>query len=461
LFVFFSGNAYAQRFSFGGFSGINFSNVHGNLTSNKWLSKPGPSAGILVEYRLSKLFSLQSEVNFLQNYYEMKTYESYSPGPIYFTENALSSSFCYIPVPSPRQYHWDFSFLRFPLLIKYYTPTRLQLGLGGGMFYSFLLNDDLSKQEREDAEKENRDIYPPTYDWGYLFSADLSYPVTESLRLFVNGRISTGRKVFIENQHGRNGASEFSFGMKYTPPQNKQNKRSITKIDYHGTADSLPSKVYLKPQVGIACSWNAGQKNGHYNEVLGSSTGIIIGYRLDRTVSVQSGVRFMRKGYALADSSIYNHRYGYRATTRSNEVDTKILLDYLTVPLNLNLSFGNRYAFYLDLGTYAGFLVNASCRGTVIRTYPTEYAYQVERIKLNDAVEGYYKSVDWGYLAGAGIQFPLRNSMKFDLGIHYSGSISKILEKPEQNGSYATKEDLSIKNGSIALQFGLQIPIHD
>ena len=62
------------------------------------------------------------------------------------------------PVSEP--FKWDFSFLRFPLLIKYKTPTRLQLSFGVGVFYSVLLNDKLTKDERNTAEKDNRNIYP-------------------------------------------------------------------------------------------------------------------------------------------------------------------------------------------------------------------------------------------------------------------------------------------------------------
>jgi len=452
----FPETSFAQKLSFGEYSGINFSNLHGNLTSNKWMPKPGPTAGFLVEYKLNKSFTLQSEIGFLTNYYEMKTYEYQNPDIIYYNDYYKpASSTLTITDPYPQKYDWNFSFLRVPLLIKYQTPTRLQFGVGGGLFYSFLLNDDLTKKEREAAKKEDRNIYPPTYDWGYLLSADLSYPVTKDLKVFIAGRISTGQKVFIENYKAKNGASEFFFGLKLTPQWNK----SITQEIFSAVYDSLPSKIYIKPRAGITYSWNAtGGKLGNYKGNVGSNAGTIIGYRLDRTVSIQSGVQLVRKGYALADSSIYNFRYGYSATIPVYEVDSKVSLDYLTIPLNFNFSFGNRVSFYMDLGAYAGFLVNATCHGTVIRKYLSEYSYRIEKINLNDAVEGYFKTMDWGYLVGTGIQFPFRNNLKFDMGINYSGSISELLKKPDAN-SYVSKEDLSVKNGSLSVQFGLQIPI--
>ena len=72
----FTATSFAQKLTFGEYTGINFSNLHGNLTSNKWVSKPGPSAGFSVEYNLGKtLFSVQTEIGFINQYYEMKSYD--------------------------------------------------------------------------------------------------------------------------------------------------------------------------------------------------------------------------------------------------------------------------------------------------------------------------------------------------------------------------------------------------
>ncbi len=445
-------HADAQKLSFGGFSGTNFSNIHGNITSDKWLSKPGATTGIMIEYQFNRPFALQSGLEFTSNYYERKSYEYEDTGIIPLVN--FTSSLIYTPVTEPD--HWDFSWLRFPLQIRYDTPTRLQVGLCGGIFYSLLLNDDLSKKEREEAKDEGRTAYPPTSDWGYLFSSDLSYPLNEHIRFFVSGRISTGRKVIIEHQHGRGGAKEVLFGLKYSPLKDQTRRHA-----YAGSlfTDNDPSKMYLKPHAGIAFSWNADdKKSGNYGSIAGASPGLIIGYRLDRTVSIESGVRFIRKGYTLSDSSMYNYRYAVRPDRQVNAVDTKILLDYLTVPVNLNFSAGERFSWYLDLGAYAGFLVNAGCRGTVIRTHSGPYDYRVEKLTVNDGMEGYFKSFDWGYLTGTGIRFPLAGSLKLDIELTYSGSMKELLEKP-QSTSVASEEDLSVQNGSIALQVGLQIPI--
>jgi len=446
----------AQKLSFGQFTGINFSNFHGDLITNKWVPKTGPTAALFVEYNLNKSFSLQTEVGYVAHYYEMKPYHSQPTYPIYYNDlmHYYSSSSIWQPVYQPNKF--DFSFLRFPLLIKYKTPTRLQLAIGGGLYYSILLNDDLTNAEREAAEKEDRRIYPPTHDWGYLFSADLSYPITKEVRFFVTSKLATGQKVFIESLKGKNGSSEFGFGIKYTP---KSKKDSFNEFKTN-TPDSSKTRCYVRPVVGILLGWNSSStKPGDYSTNLGSTTGLAFDYRLDNTVSLQTGIFFERKGYALSDSSLYYHRFASDRKYKRNSIDSKIDIDYLTIPLNFKFSFGNPFTFYFDFGVYTGFKVNALCHGTAIRKYTSSSSYTVEKININDAVEGYYKDVDFGYQTGMGFQFPFRKNMKFDLGIVYSGSFSPIIKEPEENTTPYTNDDRSIKNGTIALQFGLQIPI--
>ncbi len=448
--------SFAQRLSFGEYNGVNFSNLHGNLTTNKWLPKTGPTAGLFVEYNLNKSFSLQTEVGYVSNYYEMKTYSSQPSYPIYYDDviHSYSSSTIWSPVYGQNKY--DYSFLRFPLLMKYKTPTRLQLAIGGGLYYSILLNDDITKTERDAAKKDDRRIYPPTHDWGYLFSAELSYPITKGVRLFITSRLTTGQKVFIESLKGKNGSSELGFGIKYTPES-----RYGSIKDYNAnTQDSSKTRCSVRPVAGVIFGRNASSnKLGNYSTNAGSTTGLAFDYRLGNSVSLQTGILFERKGYALSDSSLYYHRFASDSRYKRSRIDSKIDLDYLTIPLDLKFSFGDPVTFYFDFGFYTGFKVNALCHGTAIRKNISSYGYTEEKVNISDAVEGYYKDVDFGYQTGLGFQFPFRKNMKFDFGIVYSESFSSIIKKPEENTLHYTNDDRSIKNGTVAIQFGLQIPI--
>lgn len=460
LLTTFSVSSFAQKLSFGEYTGVNFSNLHGNLTSNKWEPKVGPTAGIFLEYKLGRLFAVQSEIEFISQYYEMKTYEqmNYFPVGIHY---GYSSSYQPISeIIAPPYYelgNWDFSFLRFPLILKYKTPTRLQLGVGGGMFYSALLNDDLTDEERNTAKKEDHNIYPPPHDWGYLFVADLSYPVTKELRLFLAGRLSTGKKVFIEKYSAKNGASELLFGIKFTPNRRDPKVQENYNIS---VPDTSFSRCYLKPGLGVTMAWNPGKKlSGNYSEKFGANAGLIFGYRLDKTVSLQTGFQFQQKGYAFSDSSYYNHRYATDLKKSGRFVDSNVNLDYMTVPLNVNFLFGEKIALYVDLGIYAEFLLNANCTGTTIKEYQNGSDYRKEKYNLHDAVEGYYEPVDFGFLGGMGIQFPIWDKMKFDLGIQYANGSKNILKKPGEYDFKGYYDDQTFKNRSLSLKFGLQIPI--
>ena len=448
--------SFSQKLSFGEYTGINFSNLHGNLTSNKWEAKAGPSAGFFAEYKLTRLFSIQAELGFLNQYYEYKNYKLLPlvpdaiPLDVYYS--SLTSNDIWAPFPEINK--WDFSFLRLPLLIRYSTPTRLQLGLGAGVFYSVLMNDDLSKEERNTAKKENRNIYPPTHEWGYLFSADLSYPVASGLRVFLSGRLSTGQKVFIENYEAKNGANEILFGLKYTP-----RKSNEMPVSFKGSeSDSTFVRCYIKPGGGVAMTWNSDRKRfGNYSDIFGLNAGILFGYRLDKTVSIQTGFQFQQKGYAFRDSSYLSFRYVPNISSSEQTVDTHVSLNYLTVPLNFSFSIGEPLNFYFDLGIYADFMLNAYSTGTVINEYSVGYNYRLEKRTINDAIEGYYKPVDFGYLTGFGFQFPFKNKMKFDIGLRYAEGFKNILKEPDQfNLIY---DDISFKNSCLSIQFGLLIPI--
>ena len=460
LLTIFSVSSSAQKLSFGEYTGVNFSNLHGNLTSNKWEPKAGPIAGIFLEYKLGRLFAVQSEIGFISQYYEMKTYEqvNYYPVGIHYLSSYQPISGSIAP-PYYALSNWDFSFLRFPLILKYKTPTRLQLGVGGGMFYSALLNDDLSDEERNTAKKEDHNIYPPTHDWGYLFSTDLSYPVTDKLQLFLAGRISFGQKVFIENVEAKNGASELLFGIKYSPGRAQPKTVTDSKLS---DRDNSFNRSYLKPVIGAAMSWNsASEQLGNYSENYGANAGLILGYRLDKTVSLQSGFLYQQNGYAFSGTSHYNHRYATDSKMSGNRIDSHINFDYLTVPLNLNFSFENRVIWYFDLGMFAGFMLNASCTGTSLDEYQSGSSYRLEKYTLHDAVEGYYKTVDWGYSAGFGIWVPISGDTKLDIGIRYQHGLKNMLKKPVENEFKGILDDRIFKNSSLSLQVGLQIPIYN
>lgn len=450
-----SATSFAQKLSVGQFSGTNFSNLHGNLTVNKWEPKQGPSNGLFVEYDFSKLFSLQAEVNYLTHYYEEKYYRDTPSNEYIYFYSDLSSSCSIYPNPVYQSGNVDFSFLRFPLVLKYKTPTRLQLGIGGGVFYALLMDDDLTKKERDVAEKADQNIYPPTHDWGYLLSADLSYPITRDVKIFLNGRLSTGQKVFLEDLKGKNGATELLFGIKYSP---RLNKNSQLTPSGSTASDSTFLRCYIKPVVGGTRSWNSGNSlKGNYSHLSGSHAGLIFGYRLDKTVSLQTGFQFQQKGYSFSDSSFVNHRYSVYHNVAGRKVDSQVTLDYLTIPLNLSFSFGNKFAFYFDFGMYADLLLNARCTGTVTNEYFGGSSYRHERQTLNDAVEGYYKSADFGVSTGLGFLFPVTEKIKFDMGLHYARGLKNILEKPDFVNNDDFTGDLSFKNASLAVQFGIQI----
>ncbi len=111
-------------------------------------------------------------------------------------------------------------------------------------------------------------------------------------------------------------------------------------------------------------------------------------------------------------------------------VEEDMELDYLTIPVMANLHFGRKRNWYLNLGLYTGFLVNAELDG--------------------EDTKDFFNNVDIGLALGIGVKFPISDKAK--LFIEYDGQSGfiDIVEKSENNGS-----SLELRNGRSAFNIGV------
>ena len=74
--------------------------------------------------------------------------------------------------------HWDYHFLRVPLVLEWKTPGRLSFGYGVGAYCQFLMNDEFTGKDKELVSEEFREErFPPATDWGWIMSASLGYSI--------------------------------------------------------------------------------------------------------------------------------------------------------------------------------------------------------------------------------------------------------------------------------------------
>ncbi|MBK8881158.1 MAG: outer membrane beta-barrel protein [Bacteroidales bacterium] len=182
LLLLFNSNSvsYSQKLSYGIYSGVNFSDIHGQDNYGRWYHKPGPVQGISLEYSFNRYLGIQTGLNFSTIYYEAKTYNN---GYINFYP---LNSYPY-PYPFPDFYStrkMDFSFLRVPLLLNFSIPSALRFDLKAGLFYSYLTNSSISNPYEYPDPVKN--------DLGYIFSSVISCPQSDNFRASLSIGYSKG-----------------------------------------------------------------------------------------------------------------------------------------------------------------------------------------------------------------------------------------------------------------------------
>ena len=417
FFVILSGisiNCYSQKFSTGIMGGVNFSDIHGEFTKGKWQSKPGPVIGIFGSYSFNRIISLQTGLDYSALYYEYRPYRH----PQEVLPNPWPSSLW------PSHYHlyeyekYDFSFFRIPLYLKLSTPTRLKFELAAGGYYSFVTKSETGLPEYYDNIPKN--------DFGYIFSAGFSYPVNDKLQLFLNGRYISGRQEFMEFRNAKNGATEITFGLGYSGFFDK-NKTVKHEIAYKEPSEY---KVFIKYKGGLNVSWNGGDSNNNsYSAKSGFTGGISLDYYFVKQFSIQTGILFVRKGFIMQDSSASFHRY-IPEGNHMYLVDTKIDIDYIVIPLLMNLDVyeGKALTVFVNFGPYVGIKLNARCTGTAITESSHEGGYTLKQVNVYDDIEGLIRNDDWGGILGLGIGIPVFKKYKLDFDFGYSFGFVNIYE---------------------------------
>src|SRR5665811_282343 len=84
LFVLsFSSVSFSQNITTSVYSGINFSDIHGQDIGGKWVSKPGTSEGLTIGYAFNKSIGIQSGIGFSAVNYEHRPLYYQNPDIFY------------------------------------------------------------------------------------------------------------------------------------------------------------------------------------------------------------------------------------------------------------------------------------------------------------------------------------------------------------------------------------------
>ena len=434
----------AQKLTTGLMTGPNFSNIRGNNSSGKWESKVSLSSAIWLNYAFTPVFSIGAEANYTSLSYQHKGYPA-----IQQADDPNDR-----PILVAGRENWSFDFLRFPLYMKFSTPTKLRFDFLVGAYYSLLLQHS----EKENDYSENLIIYDyPKKEFGGLIGIGFSYPVTNKIELMVQGRYLFGSKEYIPYNKGKNGDFELMLGIGYS----LFNKMTV---NYPSFSDADDYRFSLKYRAGFNASWiKTNDRQESYTYDFGISSGIAANYLLGENVAIQFEVLFENKGYQMADSSYTYYKYTAPPAYSGNYyADTKTQISYLTIPLLLQFSTKEEpVTLFANTGFYYSGRLKAKTVGSATKVVKQVDGSQVSFNEnttddLYDNIEGLIKPYDLGWIVGGGVQISLKNYWKIDIEGRYQQGWTNILK---QQVYTATGENQSMKNRTISILLGLQIPI--
>jgi len=182
--------------------------------------------------------------------------------------------------------------------------------------------------------------------------------------------------------------------------------------------------------IKLAGSFNSFHGNRGFNEMQETMAGYAFGVkasrRLPNNLSLSASLQYERTG-----SSMKNLFFSDPLGTTVYEADYFQRLDYLVLPVTLNLAFGDKNRIELGAGTFGGYLLKASGK---IR--PDDKAFETIRMKTT----GSYDRIDFGLAATASYTIPLGKTHSVVIGFEELYGLADIAK--EAGGKIKTNAHL-------------------
>jgi hypothetical protein len=444
LFIFISCHSvvYSQKVTLGFYSGMNFSDIHGQDFGGKWSSKPGPSQGIILGYSFNKLLGVQTGIGFASVYYEHKNfaypYQYYPVQPFYYID---------ITTVSGINEMMNFNFLRVPVLFTVSIPAVIKFNMRAGLFLSCLKDYSLSTYYYNPDK-------PKKYDLGYLVSSGISYPLSDNLNATLNVNYITGREKFLNDHRYRHGSSEFTLGMEY-----RFFKKNQIRTDPMPHQDSTVKKVTVSYRGGLNVSWNPRPVDGKkYLPSFGPSLGFSLNFPIGKEIFLISGVSFERKGYSIKDSSDSFFSY-IRNQNQMYYVNTKVQADYAVIPALIRFPLGKSKRIFFSSGPWFGLKLNARNVGVAYKESRSGSNYSYNKYTVYDDFERLIKNDDIGWLLSSGVSLPFSTKYKIDLALQFTTGFKDVYNKSVLADQQTTStENPVIRNRAVSFLIAFTIP---
>ncbi len=183
---------------------------------------------------------------------------------------------------------------------------------------------------------------------------------------------------------------------------------------------------------GISTLWGNGVQKGSSNLLLTYSGGLFFQYNNpSNKSSIFTNINYERKGYSVQGTE--TDEYGNITGISTGKCN----LDYLSVPIQMRLTFGNKINFFVNGGPCFNYLFKQNF--VVKSTHITKYTY-------SDISQ--YNRFELGIATGFGLGFVFSEKYLFLFEIRNNFGVYTISKATAING-------LSIKNNSTNVLIGL------
>lgn len=444
----FSSGCFSQNITTSVYSGINFSDIHGQDIGGKWVSKPGASEGLTIGYAFNKSIGIQSGIGFSSVNYEHRPLYGQYPYIFYDLSSSRYSSIA--PLYYPANFYMDFTFLRVPLLLTVSVPAAVQFHMRAGLVFSFVQNHSSDSPAYYSQNPDNIN----KKDFGYLFSSGISYPISDKISAELNFNYLTGRKKLMDYSNNRHGYSEITLGIDYNFL-----KKNRLEGNTRSESDSSSGKVTVTYTGGVIYSWNPFNSGTEkYSPLFGHTLGFSVNLPLGRDIFFITGVSFERKGYAMKDSSTSYYRYLDIGNPKS-WVDTKIITDYAVIPFLLRLPIGKSPGVFISTGPWLGLKLNARTVGVAYSNSRSGSGYRTTRTVVYDDIERLINDNELGWMFGGGVSLPLLGKYVVDISVQFNTGFKELFNnRILYELQPAASDERQIRNRTIALRIGITLP---
>ena len=190
--------------------------------------------------------------------------------------------------------------------------------------------------------------------------------------------------------------------------------------------EGSPSVIYLRGKDFA--------KDNHYPSI-GFSGGLFFQYGFQKNLSIRTNISFERKG-SLTDMTITDPN-GFII----GQYAPPNYFDYLTIPILLRTTFGSRVKYFINAGSFCGFLI----KQTIV--YKDIIEGNAKHTKSTSDNTSQYKRFDTGISVGFGIFIPIKKKFAISFEIRNNLGLLNVMKRPANNNN-------TIKTNSTNLLIG-------